>query len=175
MIKLALVFIYKYYIVVMRKNKQTVLQKAVPFWNMPSVENLWSFDNFDMDSEKFFNHLHMRPTFFPDTISISCDIEDLGKEILVKVDLPGVTKKDIKLDISEHSIEISAKHKDESKKSKKNFLKKERIEVSYYRVLPLPVKVLSGKAKARLADGILSITMPKANPTKRKKNSITVE
>ena len=84
-------------------------------------------------------------------------------------------KKDIKLNISENSIEISAQHKEENKKNNKNYLKKERTEISYYRVLPLPVKVLSRKAKAKLADGILSITLPKLNPKIQKKNFIPIE
>jgi len=162
----------------MVNSKQSLLRKSkapTQFWNMPLALNDLFSDNLGMDFEKFFNHFHARPLFFPRTISTSCDIEDLGKELLVKVDLPGITKKDIKLDISENSIEISARHKDESKKNNKNFLKKERTELSYYRVLPLPVKVLSGKAKAKLSDGILNVTIPKVNPTKQKKNSITVE
>ena len=162
----------------MANSKQSILRKSkapTQFWNMPLALNDIFSDNLGMDFEKFFNHFHVRPLFFPHVVSTSCDIEDLGKEILVKVDLPGVTKKDIKLDISENSIEISARHKDESKKNNKNFLKKERTELSYYRVLPLPVKVLSGKAKAKLSDGILTITLPKVNPTKQKKKSIQVE
>ena len=162
----------------MPNNKQSLLRKSkapTQFWNMPLMLNDLLSDNLGMDFEKFFNHFHARPLFFPHTISTSCDIEDLGKELLVKVDLPGVTKKDIKLDISENSIEISAEHKDESKSKRKNFLKKERTELSYYRVLPLPVKVLSAKAKAKLSDGILSVTLPKVNPTKQKKKSIQVE
>ena len=162
----------------MPNNKQSLLRKSkapTQFWNMPLALNDLFSDNLGMDFEKFFNHFHARPLFFPRTISTSCDIEDLGKELLVKVDLPGITKKDIKLDISENSVEISARHKDESKKNNKNFLKKERTELSYYRVLPLPVKVLSAKAKAKLSDGILSVIIPKVNPTKQKKNSITIE
>jgi len=162
----------------MVNSKQSLLRKSkapTQFWNMPLALNDLFSDNLGMDFEKFFNHFHARPLFFPRTISTSCDIEDLGKELLVKVDLPGITKKDIKLDISENSVEISARHKDESKKNNKNFLKKERTELSYYRVLPLPVKVLSAKAKAKLSDGILSVIIPKVNPTKQKKNSITIE
>ena len=162
----------------MPNNKQGLLRKSkapTQFWNMPLMLNDLLSDNLGMDFEKFFNHFHTRPLFFPHIVSTSCDIEDLGKELLVKVDLPGVTKKDIKLDISENSIEISAEHKDESKSKRKNFLKKERTELSYYRVLPLPVKVLSAKAKAKLSDGILSVTLPKVNPTKQKKKSIQVE
>ena len=158
----------------MAKNKHGLLQRQRlmnSFWNTPPTfsELLSDF----VGGVSFRGN--PRPLFFTHNASTACDIEDLGKEILVKVDLPGVMKKDIKLDISENSVEISAEHKDESSKKRKNFLKKERTELSYYRVLPLPVKVLSGKAKAKLADGILSVTIPKANPTKRKKNSISVE
>ena len=162
----------------MRKNRVNVLQKSKqvrPFWNLPVAFHDLMSDSFDIDFDNFFNRFHSRPLFFPQAVSTSCDIEDTGKEIIVKVDLPGIMKKDIKLNISENSIEISAKHKEENKKNNKNYLKKERTEISYYRVLPLPVKVLSRKAKAKLADGILSITLPKMNPKIQKKNFIPIE
>jgi HSP20 family protein len=162
----------------MKKTSRNVLQKSKqmnPFWNFPLAFHDLMSDSFDIDFDNFFNRFHSRPLFFPQTISTSCDIEDKGKEIVVQVDLPGVMKKDIKLNISENSIEISAKHKEENKKNNKNYLKKERTEISYYRVLPLPVKVLSRKAKAKLADGILSITLPKLNPKIQKKNFIPIE
>jgi len=142
---------------------------------VPLTWNDYLFDDFNADFDKMSSYFHTMPLSFPHVISTTCDVEDIGNEIVIKVDLPGVTKKDIKLDITENSIEISAEHKDDSKKNNKTFLKRERTELSYYRVLPLPVKVLSGKAKAKLSDGVLSVTIPKANPIKQKKNSITIE
>ena len=70
----------------MHNNKQRLLRKSkapTQFWNMPLALSDLLSDNFGMDFEKFFNHFHARPLFFPRTISPSCDIEDLGKELLV--------------------------------------------------------------------------------------------
>ncbi len=90
--------------------------------------------------------------------------------------MPGVKKDEINLNVSDNSIEISAQHKEEEEEKKKNYLRKERSEVSYYRTLPLPEKILSDKTQAKLTDGILNVTIPKAVPTpKPKKNSIQVQ
>ena len=104
------------------------------------------------------------------------DIIDDGNNLVVKIDLPGVKKKDIKLNVTDNSLEVSAEHKEEEEEKRKNFLRKERSEVSYYRTLPLPEKVVASKAKAKLTDGILNITIPKAVPTlKPKKKSVSIQ
>ena len=63
-------------------------------------------------------------------------------------------------------LEVVPEHKEESEEKKKNYLKKERSHVSYYRTLPMSEDVVSGKVKAKLADGVLEIILPKAKPTK---------
>ena len=67
----------------------------------------------------------------------SCDLIDEGKQFRVKMDVPGVKKNEIKLEVTDNSLEISAEHKEESEEKKKNYLRKERSHVSYYRTLPL--------------------------------------
>ena len=75
-----------------------------------------------------------------------------------------------------NSIQISAEHKEESEEKKKNFLKKERRNVSYFRTLPLSDNVVVSKVKAKLVDGVLDITLPKSKPTKvQKKKSVSVQ
>ena len=160
-----------------KSSKKTQAQQLVRPWTLswPDVDRV--FDNFRRDFESAFVSF---PTIAPQTIpklsSTSCDLADEGNRYVVKVDLPGVKKKDVELNITENSIEICAEHKDESEEKKKNFLRKERSEVSYYRTLPLPEKVLANKAKAKLTDGTLNITLPKAKPTpKPKKKSVVVQ
>ena len=110
---------------------------------------------------------------FPET---TCDVIDEGKQLRVKMDVPGVKKNEIDLNVTDNSIEISAGHKEDKEQKKKNFLRKERSEVSYYRTIPLPEKVHSGKAKAKLSDGVLDVTLPKITPTaKPKKRSVHVQ
>jgi HSP20 family protein len=106
----------------------------------------------------------------------SCDVIDEGNQFRVKMNVPGVQKKDIDLNVSDNSLEISAEHKEESEEKKKNYLRKERSDVSYYRTLPLPENVVSGKVKAKMTDGVLEVILPKTKPTpKPKKRSVTVQ
>ena len=106
----------------------------------------------------------------------SCDVIDEGNQFRVKMDVPGVKKNEIKLEVTDNALEVSAEHKEESEKKKKNYLRKERSQVSYYRTLPLSEKVISGKVKAKLSDGVLDITLPKSKPTTvSKKQSIQVQ
>ena len=135
------------------------------------------FDNFRRDVEKsIYSFPRIEFPSFPKLHETTCDVIDEGKQLRVKMNVPDVTKKDIHLNVTDNSLEVSAEHKEESEEKKKNFLRKERSEVSYYRTLPLPEKVLANKAKAKLTDGTLNITLPKAKPTpKPKKKSIVVQ
>lgn len=56
----------------------------------------------------------------------SCDVIDEGKQFRVKMDVPGIKKSEVKLNVSDNSVEISAEHKEESEEKKKNYLRKER-------------------------------------------------
>ena len=136
-----------------------------------------AFDNLRREFERSFrNFPTITPPSLPSWPKTHTDIIDEGNKLVVKVDLPGVKKKDIKLDVTDNSLEVSAEHTEEEEEKRKNFLRKERSEVSYYRTLPLPEKVVAGKAKAKLIDGVLNITIPKAIPTpKPKKKSVTVQ
>ena len=133
-----------------------------------------SIENFRRDMEKAFSSF---PTIsMPKMSHASCDVIDEGNQFRVKMDVPGIKKSEVKLNVSDNSIEVSAEHKEESEEKKKNYLRKERSGVSYYRSLPLSEKVLSDKVTAKLADGILEITLPKSKPTEtQKKKSITVQ
>ncbi len=101
---------------------------------------------------------------------------DEGDKYVINADMPGVQKEDIKLNVTDNAIEISAQHKEEEEEKKKNYVRKERKEVSYYRTLSIPEKVDSLKAKAKMNNGILNIEIPKTTPTpKPKSTSIPVQ
>lgn len=161
----------------MAKAKKSSKQQLVTPWigNWPDIDRI--FDNFRNDFERAFSSF---PTFapisMPKLLPTICDLEDEGNKFVAKVDLPGVKKKDIELNITENSIEISAEHKEEAEEKKKNYLRKERSEVSYYRTLPLPEKIVPDKVRAKLTDGTLNITLPKSKPTpKPKKKSVIIQ
>ncbi|MBS3748259.1 MAG: Hsp20/alpha crystallin family protein [Candidatus Thermoplasmatota archaeon] len=93
------------------------------------------------------------------------DIVDHGDEFEMNVELPGVSKDDINIEVTPYNIEVSAKKGEEQEKKGKNWLRKERSNLSYYRTFDLPDEIKSDDVKAEMNDGILSVTMPKENPT----------
>lgn len=153
------------------KQKLTELAPTWPF-DWPSLDR--AFDNFRREFEKSFAKFPMMSSF-PKPSTMTCDIADEGDKYVIKLDIPGVKKDEIKLNASDNSIEISAQHKGEEEEKKKNYVRKERSEVSYYRNIPLPEKIIPDKAQAKLADGILDITLPKAVPTKPQRSTIQVQ
>lgn len=140
-----------------------------------------SWTDIDKTIENFRKEMERAFTTFPSTSfakipQTSCDVIDEGKQLRVKMDVPGIKKNEINLNVTDNSIEISAEHKETSEEKKKNFLRKERSSVSYYRTLPLPDRVVSGKVNAKLTDGVLEIVLPKAQPTQQsQKRSIQVQ
>ena len=156
------------------KKKSTGIQ---PSWTSNWMDIDKSIENLRKDMEKAFSSFpSIQFPSMPKMAQTSCDVIDEGKQFRVKMDAPGVKKNEIKLTVTDNSLEVSAEHKEESEKKKKNYLRKERSHVSFYRTLPLSEKVVSGKVKAKLSDGVLNITLPKSKPTTvSKKKSIQVQ
>ncbi|MHA7646336.1 Hsp20/alpha crystallin family protein [Nitrosopumilus sp. S4] len=145
--------------------------------NTPSLYSGWfdidrSIENLRKEMEKAFSSF---PTL-PKVNHTSCDMIDEGNQFRVKLDVPGIKKNEIKLDVTENSLQISGQHKEESEEKKKNYLRKERNQISYYRTLPLSEKISTSKTKAKLTDGVLEIILPKSKPTKiHQKKSISIQ
>ena len=133
------------------------------------------FDNFRKDMEKSFSSFpRIDFSSFPKLHETGCDVIDEGNHIRMKMNMPGLKKNEINLNVTDNSIEVTGEHKEEEKK--KNFLRKERHSMSYYQTIPLSEKVVPGKVKAKLTDGVLDVTLPKNKPTPtQKKKTVKVQ
>ncbi len=134
-----------------------------------------AFDNFKKDLEKSFASFpRMDFPSFPKLPETGCDVIDEGKQFRMKMNVPGLKKNEINLNVTDNSIEVTGEHKEEEKK--KNFLRKERHSMSYYQTIPFSEKIVPGKVKAKVTDGVLDVTLPKAKPTPTpKKRSVKVQ
>lgn len=133
------------------------------------------FDNFKRDMEKSFASFpSMDFPSFPKLSETGCDVIDEGNQLRIKMNMPGMKKNEINLNVTDNSIEVTGEHKEEEKKE--NYLRKERHSMSYYQTIPLSEKVIPGKVKAKLTDGVLDVTLPKDKPTPaQKKKSIEIQ
>jgi HSP20 family protein len=145
-----------------------------PFWTSSWADMDKSIENLRRDMEKTFSSfpsIHM-----PKMSQTSCDVIDEGNQFRVKMDVPGIKKNEVSLNVTDNSLEVSAEHKEESEEKKKNYLRKERSQVSFYRSLPLSEKINADKVIAKLTDGVLDITLPKSKPTEiQKKKTVLVQ
>jgi HSP20 family protein len=92
-----------------------------------------------------------------------CDIYETDKEVIANIELPGVSKKDIKLNVSDNMLNVRAEKKYEKKDEdeKKGYRRYERSYSGFYRSFPLPLGVDENKVKANYKDGMLEVHMPK--------------
>lgn len=80
-----------------------------------------AFENFRKEFEKSFASFPSLPSM-PKITSLSCDIVDEGDKYVIKAEMPGVKKDEVKLNVFDNSLEISAQHKEEEEEKKKNYL-----------------------------------------------------
>lgn len=102
------------------------------------------------------------------------DMKETEKEIIVSVDLPGVDKKDIKLDLTENSLAISCeRNESREEKEKGGYHMKEQIYGRFYRQFNLPAAVNTKDARASYKNGVLKINLQKQKPAA--KHQITID
>ena len=97
------------------------------------------------------------------------DIIDVGTEIHLVADLPGVKKEDIDISLTPDVIDISAESKAEIAREQLPYARRERGYMAYKRSMRLPAAVIPDKAKARFNNGVLEVTMPRKEPVEKVK------
>ncbi|MGE0357775.1 MAG: Hsp20/alpha crystallin family protein [Burkholderiales bacterium] len=98
--------------------------------------------------------------------SIKVDVEEAEDRYLVKADMPGVAKDDIHVDVEGNVVSIAGEVRREKKEEKEGkVLRSERYVGSMTRSFTLPVDVDFGKAEAKYAEGVLTLTLPKHKGT----------
>ena len=107
--------------------------------------------------------------------NISLDVLKKGDTFTVAASIPGVEPKDIDVSIEDNVLTIRAERKDPSVEDKDVvYLVNERPTGSFYRALRLPETIDTAKVQSSYKDGVLMITLPKAEELKRKQIKIDV-
>lgn len=83
-----------------------------------------------------------------------------GGKLIVRADLPGLTKDDVKVDITDDAIRIRGERQSEKEENEEGYYRSERSYGSFYREIPLPSGVNGEEADATFRNGVLEITMP---------------
>lgn len=90
------------------------------------------------------------------------DVSEDDKRYLIEAELPGLSDKDLKLEVKDGVLEISAERKDrKEEKDGTKWIRRERREFSFMRRFSLPDEVDAEKIEAAFKDGVLSVELPK--------------
>jgi HSP20 family protein len=101
------------------------------------------------------------------------DIEENNGNLMVRAEIPGMKKEDIKVSVKEDMLTISGERKRENETKEKTFHRIERSYGQFRRMIRLPAMVDADKVKATYKDGVLNVTLPK--PESMKPKQIDVE
>ena len=100
--------------------------------------------------------------------SLAVDMYETDDEVVVKTAVPGIKSEDIDVSITGDVLTIKGETKAEEKVEKANYIRQERRYGAFSRSLTLPSTVVADKATAEFENGILTLTLPKAEEVKPK-------
>ena len=128
-----------------------------PFGELVSINPLRNIDD-------IFKDFRVAPSWtnLPAEPRIKMDVAETDKSYVVKAEIPGVTKEDIKVSIEGNQVSISAETKKETEeKSGETVVRSERYYGQQFRSFTLACDVDEDKAEASYQNGVLELKLPK--------------
>lgn len=134
--------------------------------------DLWSemdsmFDNFRSQFDSLFWPWGQRSspvTTMTQRRMPPMDVADLGDRYEMRLEMPGIPKDDVIIEVTSNTVEISAQREESTEDKDKNWLRRERSSMNFYRALELPEELKIDNVDAELRDGILTVKLPKVEP-----------
>jgi HSP20 family protein len=121
-------------------------------------------DFFDETSDTKLSHL-----------APSLDVVDGKDDIQVHVELPGIAREDVDISLKEDVLTIRGEKKEKKEEKGENRYYVERSYGTFSRTINLPAKVRADQVKASYKDGVLEVSLPKAEGEKTREVHVDVE
>lgn len=138
--------------------------------------SLWSMSPRDFFALNPFELMHRafgggeRPSVWSPRI----EVREKDNQLLVSADLPGLTKDDVKVEITDEGLVIQGERKQEHEERRGGFYHSERNYGRFYRVIALPEDASVDQAKAQFNNGVLEVSVP-IPASERKRREIPIE
>lgn len=95
------------------------------------------------------------------------DVSETDKDVRIQAELPGVSDQDIEVSLNDDVLTIRAEKRQERKEDRQGVHFSERAYGTFQRSLRLPFPVSQNQVQASFENGVLSVTLPKAQPQER--------
>jgi HSP20 family protein len=101
------------------------------------------------------------------------EIYDTGDALMVRVELPGVAKEDVHVEVHEQTLSLRRERKPDPSVKEGQYYRQERVYGPFQRSFRLPTQVDTAKVQATYRDGLLELKLPKSEAAKPKRISIS--
>ncbi len=136
-------------------------------------------DPFDVAVGQMLNHFFSEPFLAcpapaarVEEGTLPLDVSESDTEVIVRASLPGFRKEDVSIDVTEGVLTIKAEQSEEHEEQGERFYRRERRFGSLSRRVALPTHVNESAAVAQLADGVLTLRLPKSEKAMPRKIAI---
>jgi HSP20 family protein len=111
-----------------------------------------------------------RSSFIP-----AVELAETDDAVILKLEIPGIAAEDLDIQATSESVTIQGERKLEKTVEGENYNRSEFRYGKFRRVVPLPVRVQNTASQASYRDGLLSLTLPKAEEEKNKVVKVNIE
>jgi HSP20 family protein len=119
--------------------------------NFQEASRWWNAETFGSEAQR--------------SAAASVDLENRAEELVLTADLPGFSKEDIDVRVTDRTLRLEAEHEETSEGDETcEYVRRERRRTSIARSVPLPEAVDVDEISARYTDGVLTVRMPKSEP-----------
>ncbi len=98
----------------------------------------------------------------------AAELTETQDAIHLKLEVPGMDAKDLDIQVTTDQVSIAGERKSETKTQEKDVTRSEFRYGKFQRVIPMPTRIQNTNVKAEYKDGILNLTLPKAEEEKNK-------
>jgi len=106
-------------------------------------------------------------------LSFPVDVSETEGSVVVRAALPGIKPDEVEASVSDGVLTLKGETKQDEKSEGENYYRREIRYGAFSRSIPLPVEVVGDKAEAEFKDGVLTVTLPKAEEARPKTIKIT--
>ena len=120
---------------------------------------------------RLFEESFIRPSAWAaplEGVGVAVDMMETKDDVIVKVAVPGIKPEDIDISVTGELLTVKGEFKAEQKTEGSNYIRQERRFGAFERTLSLPTQVVADRAKAEFENGVLTLTLPKAEDVKPK-------
>jgi HSP20 family protein len=151
------------------------------------ARHLWPMSAWEREMDRFFDDFRHAfrwpwlwgrerwPSVKTDVGLPAVDVYEKDEEVVIKADIPGLTKDDIQVELTESILTIKGEKRKEDEIKEEDYYRCERALGSFLRTVELPATVRPEQAQATFKDAVLEVRLPKTEEARRKTIKVEVK